>query len=297
MNILITGASGFLGSTITRYLENSFNIYTLARSKAYFNCNLIDECNLFNCEFELVIHAAGKAHGLYDSETESDDCYRVNVIGTNNLLEGLSKSSIPKYFVFISSVAVYGKNFGSGINENFSLSAKDPYGLSKIEAENLIWNWCQRNNVICSILRLPLVVGPNPPGNLGAMIEGIKKHYYYNVAGGKAKKSMVLAEDVAKIILSVSEIGGKFNLTDGYHPSFYELSSHIADQLGKRKPKNIPFLLALIFAKIGDLFEKKLPLNTKKLNKLTSDLTFDDSKAREFLGWNPTPVLERFNIN
>jgi nucleoside-diphosphate-sugar epimerase len=296
MNILITGASGFLGSILVNYLRNDFNTYTLARSKAFFNCNLTKECNLFNYNFDLVVHAAGKAHTLYDSDSDIDECYQVNVIGTKNLLEELSKSGIPKCFVFISSVAVYGQNFGNGIGENFSLSAKDHYGLSKIEAENLIWKWCEKNNVICSILRLPLIVGPNPPGNLGAMIEGIRKRYYFNIAGGKARKSMVLAEDVAKIILRVSEIGGIYNLTDGYHPSFCELSNHISNQLGKRKPINVPLWLAIIFANIGDLFGKKVPFNTKKLNKITSDLTFDNTKATNSFDWKPTPVLEGFTI-
>lgn len=140
-------------------------------------------------------------------------------------------------------------------------------------------------------------MGPDAPGNLGAMIKGIQKGYYFNIAGGKAKKRMVLAEDVAKNILKVAEIGGIYNLNDGYHPSFSELSNHIAFQLGKGKTMNMPLWLARIIANFGDLLGNKVPLNTNKLKKITSDLTFDDSKAREAFGWNPTPVLKGFKLN
>ena len=144
---------------------------------------------------------------------------------------------------------------------------------------------------------MPLVVGLNPPGNLGAMIKGIRKGYYFNIAGGSAKKSMVLASDVAKYLLKASEIGGTFNLTDGYHPSFFELSENISHQLGKNRPKNLPLWLAKVSALIGDLFGAKAPLNSDKLCKITSDFTFDDTKAREAFGWDPTPALEGFKIS
>jgi nucleoside-diphosphate-sugar epimerase len=129
------------------------------------------------------------------------------------------------------------------------------------------------------------------------MIKGIQKGYYFNIGKGKAKKSMVLAEDVAKFIQKVSDIGGIYNLTDGYHPSFAELSNHISIQLGKGKPMNMSLWLARIIANFGDLLGSKALLNTTKLNKITTDLTFDDSKAREAFGWNPTSVLESFKLN
>jgi nucleoside-diphosphate-sugar epimerase len=204
---------------------------------------------------------------------------------------------LPRSFVFISSVAVYGKEKGLGINENTPLAAVDSYGLSKIKAEQLVVDWCKNNNVICTVLRLPLLVGPNPPGNLAAMIKSIKKGYYFNISGGNAKKSMVLATDVATWILKVSEIGGIYNLTDGYHPTFKELSLTISKQLGKKFVPNLPFFLAIFVAKIGDLIGNRFPINSSKLSKIISPLTFDDSKARKSFGWNPNPVLKGFKIS
>lgn len=296
MKILISGTSGFLGGII-KIILSKHNIYDLNRNFGNYKINLQYKIPLFLENFDLVIHAAGKAHSYPKTENDEQEFFNVNVIGTQNLLKGIERTSIPKYFVFISSVAVYGKEIGLEVNETTFLGATDPYGLSKIEAENIVLDWCNRNKVICTILRLPLIVGPNPPGNLGAMINGIRKGLYFNIAGGKTNKSMVLAEDVANFIIKASEIGGIYNLTDGYHPSFSELSNHIALQLGKREPMNIPFWLARIIANLGDLLGKRAPLNTNKLNKITSDLTFDDSRARVAFGWDPTPILDGFNIN
>ncbi len=296
--ILLTGASGFLGNTIVHALNSDENsLFCLSRITSKYKFFLEKEVPNFMHHFDLVIHAAGKAHIIPKTIFEIQEFFNINVKGTSNLLKGLEESGLPEQFVFISSVAVYGQEIGSNISENNSLLAKDPYGLSKIQAEDLVQEWCKKNNVTCTILRLPLLVGDNPPGNLGAMIRGIRKGYYFNIAGGSAKKSMVLAEDVAKYILKVAEIGGVYNLTDGYHPSFYELSNYIALQLGKKKPMDIPIFIAKRIAKLGDFMGSKAPLNTNKLTKITSDLTFNDSKARDAFGWNPTPVLEGFKIN
>ena len=192
---------------------------------------------------------------------------------------------------------MYGKDIGTLIDETAPLAAMDTYGKNKIEAEQIIQAWCLKNGVICTILRLPLVAGPNPPGNLKAMINGLRRGYYVNITGGKARKSMVLAEDVAEVIIRAARIGGIYNLTDGYHPSFYEISQLIAKQLGKGKPANIPDWLALLFSKVGDLIGPRAPINSSILRKITSALTFDVSKAREHLNWKPRKVLDAFKIN
>jgi len=294
MKLLLTGASGFLGKIIKNTL-NKNEVISLARSNADINIDLT--INVPQLPYvDIVIHSAGKAHSVPKTKKENLEFYTVNVDGTANLLRGLENSYLPKSFVFISTVAVYGKESGTLIDENTSLLAKDPYGHSKIQAEKLIKKWCEKNNVICSVLRLPLIAGPNPPGNLKSMINGIKKGYYFNIAGGNAKKSIVLAEDVAHIILKAAKLGGTYNLTDNYHPSFYELSLLISAQLNKKPPLNISYNTAKLLALMGDLIGQRSPVNSNKLKKITLDLTFDDSKARNLLGWEPNNVLKKFNI-
>ena len=295
MKILLTGGNGFLGSYIYNHLSNQNKIYKLSRTRSNYNCNLQYEIPILDKSFDLIIHAASKVHSTPKSKNESDEFYKINVQGTLNLLAGLSKIEYPKQFVFISSVSVYGLTSGENIDEEAPLLANDPYGKSKIEAEQIVKKWCFENNVICTILRLPLVVGNNPPGNLGAMILGIKKGYYFNIAGGNAKKSMVLATDISKFILKAADSGGTYNLTDGIHPTFKELSKCISTKLGKPFVHNMPFIFAKIIAIFGDVIGNILPINSNKLSKITSTLTFDDSKARLNFGWDPVPVLNGFN--
>jgi nucleoside-diphosphate-sugar epimerase len=291
--ILLTGSSGFLGQVILAHLGKN-NVKTLSRYGSDYQIHLNSKIVIFKESFKLVVHAAGKAHSVPKNEDEKHAFFDVNVTGTNNLLRGLETApTLPKSFIFISSVAVYGLEKGNLINENAPLLATDPYGQSKIQAEKLIEDWCYKNNVICTILRLPIIAGKNPPGNLKTMINGIKGGYYFNIAGGEAKKSIVMADDVAKIIPVVADIGGIYNLTDQYHPTFFELSQLMAKQFGKRQPINIPNWVAILLAKVGDLAGAKAPINSTKLIKITSELTFDDSKAQHSIGWRPEVVLNK----
>jgi nucleoside-diphosphate-sugar epimerase len=290
MAILLTGANGFLGKIIIKVLEEKYKIVTLSKNSGDYQICLNKQIPNFQNDFEMVIHAAGKAHSIPKTEMEKMMFHEVNVIGTENLLKGLEKKGIPKEFVFISSVSVYGKEFGNGINEEYPLDAKDAYGLSKIKAEELVKKWCEYNQIKCTILRLPLLVGKYPPGNLGAMIKAVNKGYYFNIGGGLAKKSMVLAKDVASFISIVAPIGGIYNLTDGFHPSFGELS--LAISKSKKKQFSLPIYGAKFIGLIGDVLGDKAPINSLKVKKIISDLTFDDSKARELLNWKPQSILD-----
>jgi nucleoside-diphosphate-sugar epimerase len=296
MKILLTGSNGFLGKEIIKGLS-SHNVSTLNRGSGDYIFDLSKSIPKFDHNFDLVIHAAGKAHTFPKSNEDRNRITNINVVGTKNLLKGLSKVGVPKRFVFISSVSVYGLLTGNNINEETKLNADDSYGKSKIEAEKLVSEWCIEHNVICTILRLPLVVGLNPPGNLGAMIDGIQKGYYFNVGGGKAKKSMVLASDVSTYLISASEVGGVFNLTDGIHPSFYDLSKCISIQFNKKYVPNLPMFVVRPLAFLGDLVGLSFPINSFKLSKITSTLTFDDTKAKRAFKWKPKSVLEKFKVN
>ncbi len=292
--ILLTGSTGFLGTCLYNNIQNNI-IKTLNRNSGDYVTDLSIEAPNLSDRFDLVIHSAGMAHITPQTENEIKDFFSINVNGTRNLLKSLENSKLNK-FVFISSVSVYGLTKGENIKESTPLLAQDHYGKSKIEAEEIVKKWCEEQNVICTILRLPLVVGENPPGNLGAMIRGIKKGYYFNIGGGNANKSMVLATDVAKFILKAAEKGGTYNLSDGHHPTFNELSKILASQMGKSYAPNLPKLFANLLAKLGDHLGNKFPINSDKFLKITSTLTFDDTKARIAFGWNPSSVLDSFKF-
>lgn len=298
MNILFTGASGFLGANIIFQLRKEYhNVTTLGHlSSDDLTVNLTKEIPHFTQYYDLVLHAAGKAHVIPKTESEEKAFYDVNYKGTINLCKGLEKIGTPKSLIFISTVAVYGAETGNLIEETHPLEGKSPYAKSKIQAEKFLTEWCRNNNVTLTILRPSLLAGINPPGNLGDMIKGIKKGFYFNIAGGKVKKSILMAVDIANLIPLVKDKGGIYNICDTNQPSFGDLSKLIAQQLGKRKPVSIPYWLAKCLALIGDIVGNTFPINSLRLNKLTKSLTFSNKKAISELNWHPLNVIENLRI-
>ncbi|MBO3699069.1 NAD(P)-dependent oxidoreductase [Roseivirga sp. E12] len=300
MKYLITGASGFLGKAISKNLSSEASIHSLGRShQNHIICDLSTESPKFESSYDIVIHCAGKAHSVPKNKNQADEFFKVNYQGTLNLLEGIEQSeSLPKSFILISSVAVYGREMGLLLDENTSLNASDPYGQSKKMAEDAVQEWGKSHNVKIGILRLPLIAGPNPPGNLGKMIKALRGRYFFHIGAGDARRSMVPSADIAGILPKLSETGGIFNLTDGYHPSFVELTSVISKKFNITEPYHIPISVAEILAKVGDilyiLLKKHAPFNSSALIKMTNSLTFSDEKARRILTWSPQKVLDSF---
>ena len=209
---LITGANGFLGKYIVDAVSN-LGFRTLGLSGCDYNLDLSAMVPEFTESFSKVIHAAGLAHIQAGLNKSAQRFFEVNETGTANLLESLEKvSPLPESFVFISTVAVYGLDAGESIEETAPLNGSSPYALSKINAENLVRKWGQKNNVNTLILRLPLIAGAHPPGNLGAMIRAIKRGFYFRIGDGSANRSMVLAEDVAGFIASCEAYSGTYTL-------------------------------------------------------------------------------------
>ncbi len=185
---------------------------------------------------------------------------------------------------------MYGKESGTLISESYPILGDSPYAQSKIQAEQLLLEWGKSHGVPVVIFRLPLIVGPNPPGNLGKMIKGIREARYASIAGGKARKSMVLASDVAQLISQISSQSGTYNLTDCYHPTLNELELVIATEFKRSIKFKIPISIAKMIGILGDVIPF-FPVNSKLIKKMSSDLTFDDSKAKKELNWKPNQVV------
>jgi nucleoside-diphosphate-sugar epimerase len=266
MKLLFTGASGFLGNNIIPFLEKNYEITTVGLTdNDNIKINIANEIPSLSEHYDIVLHAAGKAHSVPKTETEKQVFFDVNYQGTINLCKALEKSGVPKAFVFISTVAVYGCEFGENITEDHSLNGDTPYAKSKIMAEDYLTEWCAKNGVILGILRPSLLAGHNAPGNLGAMIDGIKTGKYFRIGNGLAQKSVLMAGDIARLIPTLAEIGGIYNVCDNHHPTFAELEVLIAKQLNMKIPRSIPFWVAKSFAIVGDLIGRKAPINSSKL--------------------------------
>lgn len=295
--LLFTGASGFLGYNIRPILEKTYDVHTIGLTDSDdIKINMAKEVPPINIHYDVVLHAAGKAHTVPKSESEKQVFYDVNYQGTVNLCKALEVAGVPMSLVFISTVAVYGCEFGDLISEEHPLEGTTPYADSKIKAERFLMEWCKEHNVILGILRPSLLAGRKAPGNLGTMVDGIKKGFYLNIAGGKVKKSILMADDIANLLPLLEEKGGIYNVCDTYQPTFGEIAASVAKQLGKHKPIGIPYWIAWCMAKVGDLLGSKAPINSYKLDKMTKSLTFSSEKARRELGWEPLDVLTNYKI-
>lgn len=309
MKLLLTGYPGFLASSIKEWFETKgWEVDTLgllpfpegvSQSGTHIVCNLVNEVpQLPGSRYDLVIHAAGKAHVVPKTEAERKSFFDVNVTGTEHLLAALQKVP-PKSIVLISSVAVYGKETGIMIREDAPLLADSPYGKSKILAEGLIRDTPFPEEVVRGIVRLPLIAGKDAPGNLGSMIKAIRKGIYFNVAGGKAVRSVVLKEDIAPFLLELSRYGGTYNFTDGRGITYRELDQKIHEQVSCPKRPGLPYCLAWLIALGGEILgfvlRRSMPLDFYRLDKLVSDLTFDGSKATREIPFSPRHVIDHIN--
>ncbi len=266
---LLTGYSGFLGKQI--FAELGEDVCTLGRNtNADIVCDLSEQIPQIDVNVSRVIHAAGLAHKVPKSQSEKDDFFRVNLNGTLNLLKGLEGKQVQQ-FVLISSVSV------------FEAEPRSPYAQSKWEAERAVLDWCEKNNSNGLILRLPLIWGENAPGNLGAMEKAIKKGYYFAFGEGNAVRAMIDIKEVSAFIARFKGTeSGAFTLVS-FHRSYREVESIFAEKY-EQKIKRLPSWLVKIAAKLGDVVPG-FPINSYRLNKLETSLTFDDSNARKVLGW------------
>lgn len=301
MKILITGKQGFLSSIFVETLQGDHQLYTLSRSEtADITADLANSIPKLP-EVDLVVHNAGLAHTIPKDELQAVKFFQINVDGSQNLLRALEKlNRPPATFVYISTVAVYGLETGEEIEEQQYPQPNTPYAQSKLMAEQLISDWCGRHNISVVILRLPLIIGSKPKGNLAALLQSISQGWYVQITPNKARKSAVVGTDIAKFLPQLYGKNGIYHLTDGQHPSLHEVATAIAQQRNQKLYFKLSLSLLQHVAKIGDYLLKlnvPSPVSTNRIKKMTSHLTFSEKKARQELGWQPTPVIEWLKNN
>lgn len=283
MKVLLSGHTGFLGSHIKRLLlEQGMDVLGLGRDAgADWHFDLGSNKNEFprgNETIDLVIHAAGWAHRVPKTEAEKQAFFEYNLEGTKRLLAALKASgNVPRQFLFISTVAVYGDPMdrdkavppypSRAEAEHLSLT---PYAWSKWEAEAAVRNFCAAEGVKAVIWRLPLIVGDGAPGNLGAMEKAIRKGYYFRIGNSYSRMRFYvdleeLGERVLDILDGNGSESGTFNMISG-EKSYGDFEDEIAAKYN-RKIRSIPMWLVKIAARIGDIIPG-FPLNSYRLRKL-----------------------------
>jgi len=286
VSCFLTGSSGFLGSHLLTKIETQG--YNALSPKREILLSALASCQ----NLDLFIHCAGKAHSIKNSAEEEKAFFDSNVELTKKLTSIINENAIRvNTFVFISSVAVYGREEGDRITEEFPLNGQSAYARSKILAEQHLIQWAKKAGVNLVILRLPLIFGENAPGNLGAMERAIKGRYYFQIGTGDARRSMIHVEQLAEFIPTLVGKSGIYNLTDGHHSTYLEVANFFGNK-HKKRIKSLPLALLKPFAKFGDVLPK-FPLNSYRLSKLSQSLTFCDQKARRELGWTGSNALKQ----
>lgn len=295
--LLFSGASGFLGHNVVPILSKQYDITTIGITRHdNIKANIAQEVPSLLEKYDVILHAAGKAHVYPKNQEEIQSFYDVNYEGTVNICKALEKVGLPKSFIFISTLDVYGLAVGECIDETYPKNPKTHYAISKLKAEEFLIDWAKERGVILGILRPSLMIGPNPPGNLKAMIKGIQKGYYVNISGGHTRKSLMMIQDIAYLVQKIENVGGVYNVCDNRHPSYNELGICISKQLGKsHNPLSIPYWIAWCIAKVGDIIGV-LPIDSHRLEQLTKSNTYSNEKAKKMLGWEPLDVIENFKI-
>ena len=171
MNILITGASGYIGSYLFKYFKDKkINVYGLLRKKTSIkylkknNKNLII-CDLNNYEklnkkipskIDIIIHSG--AFNDQDTNKNKQKAYMTNVYGTRNICE-IARTRKVKHFFYFSVLQVYGRELSGIINKNSKVKCDNDYSLTHYLAENLCQNFSKIINTKFSIMRLGYVFG------------------------------------------------------------------------------------------------------------------------------------------
>jgi len=286
-SILLTGHTGFLGSVIYKELKKTFEVLTLGKNASCdYRVDFSDWDGSLDLQHSIdaIVHVAGLAHNKAKNQEE---LFNVNTTSVDYLLL-LALEHKVESFIFISSTAVYGRTFGFDIIEKSSLLGNSTFAQSKIEAEKVI----ELGNLGSKlILRLPLVVGPKPLGNLGRLIKSIFIGSHIYLSGNQAQKSVVFVSDVAFFIsqwLSESlRKSGTINLCNQTAPTFNWIENAIAESGGYSYRIRIPIKFLW---KTVNWMKAKLNISIPLVGKLFYPLTFSDQLAREKFGYTSKPL-------
>ena len=314
MKILITGASGFIGSFIVEEaLKRGFETWAAIRkssSKAFLQDERIHfieldfssqeqlEAQLNGYEFDYVVHAAGATKCLH-----IEDFFRINTEGTKFFVQALIATQKGlKRFVYISSLSIMGaireQQPYEEIRESDEAKPNTAYGKSKLEAEKFLDTLHSPFPYI--ILRPTGVYGPRERDYF-LQIQSIKNHMDFAVGFQRQDITFVYVTDVVQAIflaLEKGEIGRKYFLSDGEVYQSATFSDLVHKELGKPWWIRVtaPIWLLRIITSVGDWWGRKTgkmsALNNDKFNILRQrNWRCDIQPARQELSYEPKVKL------
>ena len=218
LTVGVTGGTGFLGKQLIKNLiKEDVNVISLQRSHKqiaatstrYFDLSDLSTLNEDLLKgIDVIIHAAALVHDTSAEETKHKSLNS----DTTSKLFSLSKSIGVRKFIFVSTVGVYGVSSSSSIlSIGTEINPLTPYAKSKRTSEiELLGD--KSSNIAVSVLRLPLIIGENAPGNYG-FLEKISKTKFPLPFGSTDNKRSVISVGVAAQVMA--EAAQDINIYNG----------------------------------------------------------------------------------
>jgi nucleoside-diphosphate-sugar epimerase len=298
MNILITGAFGFVGTNLSRALKTKSNHHLIAVDVIRPDNHSYDEFfgweSLHSLDWstvEVIIHLAGKAH---DTRKTTDDhvYFHVNVGLTQRIFEYFLKSPVKKFIFFSSVKAIADEVLEEMLTEDETPNPKTAYGMSKLVAEQFMQDHKLSADKLVYILRPCMIHGPGNKGNLNLLYNIVQKGIPWPLGKFENKRSFTTIDNLIFVIKHILEKNiepGIYQIADDEAISTNRLIELIAESIGK-KPRiwRINERIIRIIAKLGDTI--RLPLNSERLQKLTESYVVSNKKLKLALGIQKMPV-------
>jgi nucleoside-diphosphate-sugar epimerase len=302
VKILLTGATGFVGSRLTERLrENKTFDLSIAVRRALvithghaITVGEIDGTTDWSSALkgrQVVIHAAARAHIMKEKFADPLAEYRkVNVDGTLNLARQAAAVGV-KRFIFISSIKVNGEKTrpGQAFFADDIPAPEDYFGVSKTEAEQGMVELAKESNMEIVIIRPTLVYGPHVGGNFATLIKAVQKDWPLPLGSIDNKRSLVALDNLVDLISTCVDhpqaANQVFLAADGDDLSTTELLQRLAYAMG-RTSRLIRFPAVLL--NLGAMLLGKKAMADRLLGSMQVDI----SKSADLLGWEPPLTVE-----
>lgn len=301
--ILVTGAAGFIGSALLTALGKRPVRRALRRAeeKALPGDAVVGDISPDTdwrpllAGVDCVVHLAARTHVLDETSLNPLETYRrSNVEVTRRLAQQASAAGVRR-FVFLSSIKVNGETTqGTPFSESALPAPQDAYGISKLEAENVLQIVGDQSKMEWVILRPPLVYGPGVKGNFLRLMNLIARGIPLPLASVQNQRSLIHVENLADVIIACVDTpaaaGRQWLVSDGQDISTPDLIRTLA--LGFNRPARLlPCPVTLL--NLGAAFLGQ----QAAIARLTGSLAVDSSALRLALGWKPRIQLDQGLIN